>query len=476
MKLNFSLYKKALLLCALYAITGLLVFAGFTLEYQPFAELDTMRLVIWAIMLPVLVKFAIQLIGALLYPWVEKQRNAQGIGIEAPRVSVLIPAYNEEVGIVKTIRSVLKTNYPDLEVIVINDGSTDNTHQLVSDYIESYQAKSTDPAALIYIQLENGGKARALNHGLQQATGDIIITIDADSVMDNQAIDAMVKAFNQPFVGAVAGNVIVGNRNKPIELLQQLEYLYGFFFRRADSVFNSVYIIGGAAAAYRKSVLDDVGGFDENLITEDIEMSMRILAAGYKTRYAPDAVVYTEGPTTWSSLSKQRLRWKFGRLLTFIKHKQLFFSGHYNHKKYLSWMLLPVALYAELLLLLEGVLLGALFAYTFVSNDYVPMLSMVAFLTTFISLLIVFDRKRNFHRNLFWLAPVAWLLFFVVDVIEFQALVKSLKRLIRGEGLEWQKWQRTGVSNKKVADLIDELGGTIEISLEQQVGSGATLH
>lgn len=131
--------------------------------------------------------------------------------------------------------------------------------------------------AITYLRVPNGGKGQALNHGLAHANGEIVMTIDADSVMDAEAIGNIVRRFSDGSVGAVAGNVIVGNASSIVGIIQQLEYLYGFFFKRADSFFGSVYIVGGAAAAYRRDVLEEVGDFDPDIITEDIEMSTRIL-------------------------------------------------------------------------------------------------------------------------------------------------------------------------------------------------------
>jgi len=284
-----------------------------------------------------------------------------------------------------------------------------------------------------------------LNRALVHAEGEIVITVDADSVMDPEAIANLVKPFSDPRVGGVAGNVVVGNRKKPIEWMQQMEYLYGFFFKRADSLFNSVYIIGGAAAAYRREVLNEAGGFDPRIITEDIEMSTRILAHGYKTRYASDAVVYTEGPSDFKSLSNQRLRWKYGRILTFIKHRKLFFSLRPQHNPYLTFMLLPMAVYAELLLLVEAVLLSTFFIYTVCTGDYQSLVCVIGLLSAVVGAQILADPKRRFHRNLVFLAPAAWLVFYAMDVVEFQALVRTLKRLATREELKWQKWVRVGV-------------------------------
>ncbi len=289
-----------------------------------------------------------------------------------------------------------------------------------------------------------------MNSGLIHADGEIIITIDADSVMDPHAITHILRRFTDPAVGGVAGNVIVANRRKPIEWMQQMEYLYGFFFKRTDSLFNSVYIIGGAAAAYRRDALDRVGGFDHGIITEDIEMSTRLLSHGYKTRYAADAVVYTEGPSDFKSLCNQRLRWKYGRMLTFIKHRKLFFSCRPEHNPYLSFFLLPLAVYAEFLLLTEVLMLSTFFIYTVYTSSYLPLVLVIALLSAVVGIQVLVDSKMRFHRNLVLLAPVAWLVFYAMDMVEFQALVRSLRRLALRKELHWQKWARVGVFNDAV--------------------------
>jgi len=438
-------------LLAFYSITFSVVYLALTEKYQPQSDLAYIRLGIFILLAPIILKYFIQLLAIPFYSIKERFGSADSDFQIGKRVSVLIPAWNEEVGIIKTIESVLNTNYSNLEVIVINDGSTDNTNNLISAFVGDFEREKADSATrsesvdLRYLNLINGGKARALNRGLRVATGEFIVTIDADSLMDENAITKILKRFADPDVGAVAGNVVIGNNKKPIALLQQLEYMYGFFFKRADSVFNSVYIIGGAAAAYRKNVLAEVGGFDHQIITEDIEMSTRILAAGYHTRYAADAVVYTEGPSDWKSLCRQRLRWKFGRILTFIKHRQLFFSCKPQHKPYLTFLLLPLAVYAEMTLLFEGFLLFIFYGYTFMASDYFPLVFVILFMTFLVSLQILIDPKRKHHLKLLGLAPLAWILFYIIDLVEWQALCRSIKRLVRRQRLEWQKWVRVGL-------------------------------
>ncbi|TSC62333.1 MAG: family 2 glycosyl transferase [Parcubacteria group bacterium Gr01-1014_48] len=430
---------------SLYIITALVFYFAVTKEYTPLDDFMRFRLVILFLFAPIIIKYIFHLLIAPWYPVVESLRSRKRGAIYTPRVSVLIPAWNEEVGIRATITSVLKTRYPYLEIIVINDGSTDHTHDVVTQFITRYRKKYRSPRALIrYVRISNGGKARALNRGLAMARGDIIITIDADSVMDQHAIKNMVQHFTDSRIASVAGNVSIGNRSKPIGLVQQLEYVYGFYFKRADSLLNAVYIVGGAAAAYRKKIILALGGFDEDIITEDIELSTRLQDHGYHVRYAANAIVYTEGPSDFKGLCRQRLRWKLGRFLTFYKYRRLFFSSQKQHNFYLSFFILPIALFAEILLFFEGILLLAFYTYTFYTNDFAPLAFVILLLTGVICLQISTDRNARFHRNLFLLAPIAWLLFYFMDLVEYQALIRSIRRLHTKEKLSWQKWVRVG--------------------------------
>ncbi|WP_177168891.1 glycosyltransferase family 2 protein [Thalassotalea agarivorans] len=360
-----------------------------------------------------------------------------------PGVSILIPAYNEQVGIVSTIKSVLATGYPNLQIVIIDDGSTDNTNALVTSFIEKQASEVQQNITLLSI--ENGGKANALNHGLKHANKELVMTVDADCLVEKNAILHTVKQFNCPLVGAVAGNVVIGNKNKFIELVQQLEYLCGFFFRRSDAVFNSVMIIGGAAATYRRDVLNQVGGFDCDTVTEDIEIALRILGHGYKTRYASDAITYTEGPNDLRSWCKQRLRWKFGRFQALLKYRHLFFSTKATYSNYLTFLTLPAAIYAEFILLLQPLLLLCFFGFAFATNVYAPIAVAMTISMCIISMQVLLDPKPKYHSNLLLLAPIAWCLFYIVEMIEYQALIRSLKRLVKKQSLQWQHWVRIGI-------------------------------
>lgn len=427
-----------------YLLTGLIFCLAFTQAGEPSEFFSGLRIALAIILLPIFIKFSLQLLVAPFSGLVDFCRDRKHT--DSPlSVSILIPAWNEEVGILNTLRSALAADYSNYEVIVINDGSTDGTDQLVTNFLAQYP--ETSAIGLRYFNLENGGKASALNYAIARAKGDIILTIDADSIMHPQAISNIVKKFSSPKVAAVAGNVAIGNGHVGLGIIQQLEYICGFFMKRADSVFNAVYIIGGAAAAYRKQALLDAGGLDHGIITEDIEISTRLLGMGYQCRYAPDAIIYTEGPSDLKSLCNQRLRWKYGRFQTFLKHRKLFFRTASTSNIYLSWLLLPVALYAEVLLLLEIPLLTLFFTSVIYTGDYITLSLCILLISAIVSFQTSLDFQPRFHLKMLCYAPIAWLIWYIVDAVEFQALIRSLKKLTRNETLKWQKWERKGICN-----------------------------
>ena len=446
-----------LLLASLYAATAAVVSAAFLLDYEPVAWAASFRTVAIVLFAPIIAKYAIQMVLSFRYR--RHQPSAGGEPRDLPSITVLIPAWNEEVGIAATIRSVLATRYPRLEIVVVNDGSTDGTDEVVRALLAEHEAAPRDgKPALRYRVQRNGGKARALNAGLALASGEILVTIDADSVMAPDFLREIARYLARHDVAAVAGNVVIGNRRRAIGLVQQLEYLYGFYFKRAEAVMGAVYIVGGAAAAYRRRIVQELGGFDEAIFTEDIELSTRLQRHGYRVGYAADAVVHTEGPSDLPGLCRQRLRWKHGRLLTFHKHRCLFASLEPGHSRILAWLIMPVALYAELLLLVEPVLLSAFLGYTLLTFDFAPLATFVALLALVIAVQVASDVRRREHLRLLAFAPVAWLLFYWLDAVEYQALTRSIGRLVTGRAVEWQRWRRDGVFGRPVREAAAEAG------------------
>lgn len=363
----------------------------------------------------------------------------------SPLISIIIPAWNEEVGIVTTVKSALSNTYQNIEIIIVNDGSKDRTDEVCKTFIEEYKKKPLKGKKVKYFHQENGGKGTALNHGISKAKGEIIVTMDADSAHDIHAMENLVRYFRDPSVSAVVGNVKVSNTTTLIGFLQHVEYLFGFYFKRVHSVFDAEYIFGGACAAFRKSTtFDKLGGFDTVNKTEDIEYSMRIKMNGLKSVYAEDVIAYTEGASDFEGLYKQRLRWKKGRIDTFIKYKNLFWSRDKHHSKFLTWIVLPYALLGDIQMVFEPFFFSAIWTYTFVSGDYLSAgLSAFFIFITYIAATLFGDKRSN--SLYFLLFPFSWLMFYLLVVIEFLALIKSVELVRNSQDVVWQNWARKGV-------------------------------
>jgi biofilm PGA synthesis N-glycosyltransferase PgaC len=392
------------------------------------------------------------------YKLLKREYKQNGIIKEfKPKVTVIVPAWNEEVGILKTLRSILRNEYDLFEIVIVNDGSTDNTEEIVDTYIRKYYkyVRSTelkgDYHPVRQFSLPNGGKGKALNHGIQQARGDIILTIDADSVLAPDAIGKLVEYFRDDSVSSVVGQVRIGNTNgRIIGRMQQLEYLFGFYFKRAHCVLGAEYIYGGACAAFRKkATFDYFGHFDEANKTEDIEMSMRTKFHGLKSLYAADVLCYTEGANSYMGLITQRLRWKKGRFDTFLTYRRMFFSWEQRHNKPLSWFILPYSMFSELQLLLEPIGATLLITYSIISGEFVSLALSMLFVGISYFLVALFGEALSWRERmkLIVMWPLTWPLFYVIVWIEFHALLRSIHMVLRGDSLEWQNWKREGVTN-----------------------------
>jgi poly-beta-1,6 N-acetyl-D-glucosamine synthase len=239
-------------------------------------------------------------------------------GVEYPPVSLIVPAYNEGKVIGSALGSLLELDYPHYEVIVIDDGSTDDTLANASRLAGEY-----GHCRIRVTTKRNGGKASALNSGLAMAEHPIVLCMDADSRLEPQTIKAAVVHFRDRSVGAVAGNVKVVNRRNLWTRLQALEYIEGLnMARRAQGFLAAVNIVPGPIGIFRRDVLVSVGGYDRDTFAEDADITLKILTAGWKIRYEPRAVAWTEAPERLVDLIQQRYRWTRGILQALGKHRR----------------------------------------------------------------------------------------------------------------------------------------------------------
>ena len=251
-----------------------------------------------------------------------------------PAVSVLIPAYNESAVICRSVRSLLESTYTKFEILLIDDGSSDHTASVVEKEFAHINTVRT-------IRQANRGKAAALNRGIAEASGEIIVTVDADTLFEPDAIAMLVRRFSDPEVGAVAGNIKVGNRKLLLTRMQATEYITSQNLDRlAYSLLGAITLVPGAIGAFRRVALQEVGSYHLDTLAEDFDLTCRIRQAGWTIKAEVEAIAYTEAPEDIPAFLKQRKRWSFGTLQTLWKNRQsLFQYGGYG------WLGMPVRIW-----------------------------------------------------------------------------------------------------------------------------------
>ena len=269
-----------------------------------------------------------------------------------PGVTVLIPAHNEESVIVQTVQSVLLSDLDDIRVIVVDDGSKDRTLELL-------QSKFGRNEAVEIIHQVNQGKAAALNNALSRAQTQIVVTIDADTEIESDAIRKLLRHFSNPSVGAVAGNVKVGNRSRWLTRWQALEYITSQNMeKRAFDLLNCITVVPGALGAWRREAIEAAGGITADTVAEDADLTIAIRRLGWRVTYDEEAIAWTEAPETPGQLIGQRFRWTFGTLQSFWKHSDTLFRPKYGT---LGWVALPNIFIFQIVLPLVSPILDLLF-------------------------------------------------------------------------------------------------------------------
>ncbi|QDL53086.1 glycosyltransferase family 2 protein [Rhodoferax aquaticus] len=233
-----------------------------------------------------------------------------------PMVTLVVPAYNEGIVIQAAIRSLLELDYPNFEIVVVDDGSTDDTYEKALEV-----AREQNDIPVRVITKRNGGKAEALNTGMTAARGEFILNMDGDSKLSRNTLRVCIRHFDNPKIGAVAGNVKVINRENMLTNIQALEYVEGLAMaRKAQSFLRIVNIIPGPLGMFRKSVLQQVGGYDHDTFAEDCDLTLKMLMHGWHIAYEPSAIAWVETPSRLLDLLKQRYRWTRGILQATSKH------------------------------------------------------------------------------------------------------------------------------------------------------------
>ncbi|HEY8781637.1 MAG TPA: glycosyltransferase [Mucilaginibacter sp.] len=359
-----------------------------------------------------------------------------------PPVSIIVPGYNEEITAIKTIQSLLKTDYHLFEIIFVNDGSKDNTFELVNE------AYGHHPLVQVLTK-PNGGKASALNFGITHAQFDFVICIDADTQLKKDAVYHLMSYFTDDEIGAVAGTVKVGNENNLITRWQSIEYITAQNMdRRAFDLINSITVVPGAIGAFCKSAIFNAGGFTYDTLAEDCDLTMRILKQGYVVKNCDEAIAYTEAPETLNGLLKQRFRWSFGVMQSFWKNKDALFNKKY---KYFGMLGMPNILVFQIILPLFSPLADLFMIFGLFSDKPGKIIAYyVGFvLLDFIVAIIAFWMQKEDYKKLVYIIPQR----FIWRQLMYYVLFKSVRRALKGELSGWGALKRTGnvVIKKEVA-------------------------
>jgi cellulose synthase/poly-beta-1,6-N-acetylglucosamine synthase-like glycosyltransferase len=331
---------------------------------------------------------------------------------ELPKVSILIPVYNEEKSIERTLKSILKSNYPKgkFEVIVIDDGSKDNTLK----YAKKFESK-----IVRVFSAKHGGKGHALNFGIKKAKGEIIFSMDADTMVEPRSVKNMTKFFKNKDVMCSTPAMTVYKPKGILQKVQYIEYLTGLFLRKTFSYLNAIHVTPGAFSAYRRTFFDKHGGYDENNITEDLEMSLRIQHHGYTIENSNEAPAYTIAPNTFMGLLKQRRRWYAGLMKNTWRYRDIFSPRHGD----LGLFVFPIALISIVFCVFITAYL--FFKTLFRVKDELIFLNSINFdFSNLFNLNFYFLERMAF---LFFTNPIVIFLFFFMIVIGFYLHYASKK-------------------------------------------------
>ncbi|MFI7743549.1 bifunctional polysaccharide deacetylase/glycosyltransferase family 2 protein [Kocuria rhizosphaericola] len=355
---------------------------------------------------------------------------------QMPLVSVVLPVFNEEPVIARTLAALRASDYPNLEVVAVDDGSTDNTLAIMRRFARTWPA-------LTVITQPNGGKSIASNHGIMAARGEILVTLDGDTLFEPQTVRMFARHFIAPpgrrRVGAVAGHVKVGNRRGLLTMWQSLEYISGICVTRmAEGVAGAISIVPGACAAWRREALHAAGGYSHDTLAEDADLTMTLQRLGWAVVQENRAVAWTEAPMTVRGLAKQRLRWTYGNLQALWKHAGMLFRPRYG---VLGMIALPYTLLATLVPLVFLPLTVLMAALNLAAGNWQPIAAFAAFVLVIHAVICVLAiRMVGESWTHLLVVPVYRLIY---EPLRAYLLYASLLQALKGRMIGWYKPERT---------------------------------
>jgi poly-beta-1,6 N-acetyl-D-glucosamine synthase len=393
-----------------------------------------------ALALVMVVLLLLRLLLVVVFAPRHRKRLAPFAPPYVPTVTVLVPAYNEESGIAATLRSLCCQTYEHYNVIVIDDGSTDNTAAVVQNVID------TGPVVSVrLVQQPNAGKANALNNGLRESDGELIVTVDADTVFEPDALALLIQPLCDERVGAVSGNTKVGNRDRLLGRWQHFEYVMGFNLdRRMYDVLGCIPTVPGAIGAFRTTTLHAVGGFSDDTLAEDTDLTMAIQRARQQVTYEPRAVAWTEAPRGLRDLWRQRYRWSYGTMQSIWKHRRAVTERPHTR---LGRIGIPYLIVFQIALPILGPLvdLFALYGILFLDRKLI-VLYWLTF--TFLQVATCIYALRLDHEPIgdVWTLPLQQV---VYRQLMYLVVIQSVSTALTGARTHWHKLNRSGTFNKQ---------------------------
>jgi cellulose synthase/poly-beta-1,6-N-acetylglucosamine synthase-like glycosyltransferase len=420
---------------------------------------DIATTVIIAMTLMNLARMVGYLVGSDIYT-IRQARAKDKDATYQPSVSLMVPAHNEGPVVERTLTHLLRINYRPLQIIVVDDGSTDDTLARIL----AWKAEHDIEDRIEVLTGPNGGKAHALNNAIRaRATGELIMCLDGDSILAPDGVAKSVAYFRDRRVVASASNVNILPDGTLIGFIQRFEYLVNHHMKKAQTALNLEYIIGGIGSMFRRSVLDEVNFYDTNTMTEDIDLTLKIIARkgnrDARVVFAADSLVYTEAVPSWASLIKQRTRWKYGRTQAFYKNWQVFFSLDRKHGIGLSWFALPTVVVQELLGILEPLMLAFIVGVGIIYRSPATILAALSVMTVFNAINILGNSHLTGRTKLLMVAaaPLMYLGFYAITIVEYVALAQVIRRIHRlpasvsQEQVTWVSPERSGAALEAAA-------------------------
>ena len=361
----------------------------------------------------------------------------------AAKVSIIVPAYNEEVNVVRTLENLKMQDYPNFDIVFVDDGSKDNT-------LKRVQEAFADDPNIVILTKQNAGKASALNYGIAHTTAEYVVCIDADTQLRKNAVTLLMRHYltdTEGRIGAVAGNVKVGNQRNMLTRWQAIEYTTSQNFdRMAYASINAITVVPGAIGAFRKKAIEDAGGFNTDTLAEDCDLTMGILEKDYVIENENAAIAMTEAPESLRQFVKQRTRWTFGVMQTFWKHRAALFSK--KHKGFGLWAMPNMLIFQYIIPTFSPLADLMMLFGLFMGNGWQIFIYYLLFLLVdgSVSIMAYIVEKEPLWV-LLWIIPqrffYRWVMYYVI--------FKSYMKAIKGELQSWGVLKRTGnvtIANK----------------------------